>query len=990
MKQKLFLTLALLMTVCSFCKADNVLIAEIDWTKESAYYSGVWYSPDYAEVSVEKGTGLIIDCSSDGSTNYWEPQVPIIAHIPYLQAGDNYQVTFTVDAPAAGTIRLDLCSWDDGATSALAFEVEKGSHEYTIDFNDYPTSCTNAQLFYQCGKIPGKHIIKKVQIWGPDDNNREAYAVYDESNKRLTFYYDSDQEGKTGEIFPLNTGLNPPGWHDKEIVSAVFHSTFSKARPTSTRAWFEQQKSLTSISGIENLNTSEVTDMGWMFFSCRSIERIDTRLFDTSKVTNMSSMFCGCDGLTRLNLGSFDTSNVTNMENMFKNCSNLKTIFVSPKWNTGNVSESSSMFEGCANLKGEKGTTYDIEHNGKEYAQIDGGTSDPGYLSAHPSGYAVYYDNTLTFYNDEKMDEKPGDESNKFLLNIDNYEKPGWLKYDNQITKVVFDESFATARPVCTYSWFEHFNQLSTIEGIVNLNTSKVTDMECMFNGCGIPSLDLSHFNTQNVTSMIMMFYGCNNLTTLDLSSFDTSNVTTMLMMFNNCRNLEELNLSNFDTQNVTVMMNMFNGNSKLKTIYVGEKWDAENVEISYAMFSGCEKLEGEKGTTYDESHTDKEYAHIDGAPDNPGYLSTVPPVEAYAVLSSTGETLTFYYDNKKKTHQDTGTVYPLNTGFSFPGWYKSHGGEDNPNKITKVVFDISFKDARPTSTFFWFFEQEQLTKITGIAYLNTSKVTNMCSMFNGCKKLTSLTLSKFKTSKVTDMSYMFYDCRSLINLNVSKFNTSKVKNMVSMFTYCSSLTSLDVSNFDTSNVTDMSSMFESCESLMSLDVSSFNTSKVKYMWGMFCNCTSLTTLDISSFDTSSVVDMSWMFYNLNQVTTIYVGDQWNTENLSDTETEYGSENGWVYLFENCRSLIGEQGTIFDANHIDKEYARIDGGASKPGYFSSKPSGITTGVELQDKGQRSKDKGQSEEWYTIDGRKLSGVPAKKGVYIHNGNKQIVR
>ena len=989
MKQKLFLTLALLMTFCSYSKADNVLIAEIDWTKQSAYYSGVWYNSEYATLKVSSN-GLEYDNNPPDNADYWASQVPMLAHIPYLQAGGNYQVTFTVDAPAAGELRLDLCSWDGaGGTSALVFNVEKGEQEYTIDFNNYPASCTDAMIFYQCGKISGKHIIKKVEIWGPEDNNREAYAVYDETNKLLTFYYDSNQEGKTGELFPLNTGQNLPGWHDKEIVTVVFHQSFSEARPTTTRAWFEEQKSLEGVGNLEFLNTSEVTDMGWMFYGCEKLKYIRTKNFDTSKVTNMSSMFCNCGSLTTLDLGSFNTSKVTNMTDMFCWCNFLNTIYVSTGWDTSKVTESNNMFFACNNIKGGTGTLYDEGHVNAAYARIDGGESNPGYLTERPSGYAVYYDKTLTFYNDGKMDEKPGDESNKFLLNIDNYEKPGWLKYDNQITKVVFDESFATARPVCTYSWFEHLNQLSTIEGIVNLNTSKVTDMVCMFNGCGIPSLDLSHFNTQNVTSMIMMFFRCENLTTLDLSSFDTSNVTNMMNMFNNCRNLEELNLSSFDTQNVTNMMMMFSGCNKLKTIYVGEKWDTENVEVHYSMFSDCENLEGENGTTYDTKHLDKEYAHIDGAPDNPGYLSTVPPVEAYAVLSSTGKTLTFYYDNKKKTRQETGTVYPLNTGYSMPGWYKGHAwDEENPNKITKVVFNSSFKDARPTSTCNWFYEQEQLTKITGIAYLNTSLVTNMCSMFNGCKSLTSLTLSKFKTSKVTDMSYMFYDCGSLTKLDVSKFNTSKVKNMVSMFTYCSSLTSLDLSNFDTSNITDMSSMFESCESLTSLDVSSFNTSKVKYMWGMFCNCTSLTSLDISSFDTSNVVDMSWMFYNNNQVTTIYVGDLWNTNSLSDTGTEYGEENGWVYLFENCRSLIGEQGTTFDANHIDKEYARIDGGPTMPGYFSSKPSGITTGESLQ----VTSDKVQvtSEEWYTIDGQKLNGVPAKKGIYIHNGNKQIVR
>ena len=142
----------------------SALVAGIDWTQESEW-NGMWYSTDYAAVSVENGTGLIIDCSSDGTTNYWEPQVPMIGHIESITEGGQYQVIFTVDAPAAGEIRLDFCSWDGtGATHAKVFEVAAGENEYTIDFEDYPTECTDAMIFYQCGKIPGRHIIKKVQV----------------------------------------------------------------------------------------------------------------------------------------------------------------------------------------------------------------------------------------------------------------------------------------------------------------------------------------------------------------------------------------------------------------------------------------------------------------------------------------------------------------------------------------------------------------------------------------------------------------------------------------------------------------------------------------------------------------------------------------------------------------------------------------------------------------------------------------------------------
>ena len=137
------------------------LIAWIDWTTWEHYYCWDW---DY--VVAVKGVGLIINSNPYDGAEYWEPQVAIIGNIPELKKGGHYLVKFTIEAPAAGEIRLDLCSWDgSGAYYAQIINVEAGEKEYTIDFPDYPTDCTDAMLFYQCGHIPGQHIIKKVLVY---------------------------------------------------------------------------------------------------------------------------------------------------------------------------------------------------------------------------------------------------------------------------------------------------------------------------------------------------------------------------------------------------------------------------------------------------------------------------------------------------------------------------------------------------------------------------------------------------------------------------------------------------------------------------------------------------------------------------------------------------------------------------------------------------------------------------------------------------------
>lgn len=161
---KKFFTLVAMAFMAVGANAQSV-VAEIDWTTQSAYYEGVWFDNERASVEVN-ADGLVIETLAgvDGTGNYWEPQVPMIAQIPVIEEGGQYQVKFQFVAPAAGEIRLDFASWETGATSDQIFAVEAGENNLTIDFLDYPSPATNAMIFYQCGKIPGKHIIKHVQV----------------------------------------------------------------------------------------------------------------------------------------------------------------------------------------------------------------------------------------------------------------------------------------------------------------------------------------------------------------------------------------------------------------------------------------------------------------------------------------------------------------------------------------------------------------------------------------------------------------------------------------------------------------------------------------------------------------------------------------------------------------------------------------------------------------------------------------------------------
>ena len=276
---------------------------------------------------------------------------------------------------------------------------------------------------------------------------------------------------------------------------------------------------------------------------------------------------------------------------------------------------------------------------------------------------------------------------------------------------------------------------------------------------------------------------------------------------------------------------------------------------------------------------------------------------EPYAVLSDNDTKLTFFYDDQKDARGglSVGPFYVNDSG-------SIAGRQWNYSSITTVVFDNSFANCISlTSTAYWFSGCLTLTMISGIGNLRTDNVTDMREMFRACSNLTNVDVSGFKTDNVTDMGWMFAGCSGLTSLDVSGFNTSNVTNMSGMFYDCEGLTSLDVSGFNTANVTDMSSMFSTCSSLKNLDLSGFNTSKV--------------------------IDMRYMFSYCAELKTIYTGSGWSTDKV---------ENG-DGMFDNCTSLVGGAGTVYDANHTDYTYAHIDGGTSNPGYFTANNERVING-----------------------------------------------
>ena len=932
-------------------------------------------------------------------------------------------VNFTVEKPMLLTFKYLVSS---------EYNFDKAT--ITLDNKEPWTISEKKQIEIKALLSVGEHSLKLSYTKdGSTNENADRTCIYDlktattfseyvadyvATNSTLTFKKITSDNLEGLDLSRLAMVDNIDGVQDvctnySSIKNIVFDESFKTYAPTSLREFFKGCETLETISDLEYLNTAKVTDMGKMFHGCSALtsldltnfntanvefmdnmfegcsalKSLDLTNFNTAKVTYMSCMFKGCSALESLNLTNFNTENVTDMSwmfygcsalksldltnfntakvaymnNMFEGCSALTTIYVSNKFVTDNVSNGSDMFTGCKSLK-------DYSDSKTDHTYANCGTT--GYFT--PVFDYAEFDNatgTLTFRRGLSKPEGAYD------LNEGNT-KPGWLTQKEDIKKVVFDASFANARPTSCCKWFDGCQKLTEIKGIENLNTQNVTDMNSMFSDCQkLTSLDLSNFNTANVKYMRSMFGFCQELTSLNVTNFNTANVEDMRSMFKNC--------------------------SALTGIFASNKFVTDMVIDGSDMFSGCDKLIG--AIKYIGSQTDHHYANYEN-----GYFSPEGGFPAYAVFDGGTRTLTFGCGPSKPAG-----AYDLNVENNTPGW---NAQKEN---IEKVVFDASFANTRPTSCYYWFCGCSKLTDIEGIENLNTENVTNMNSMFDRCSALTSLDLTNFNTAKVSDMSYMFMGCSALTTIFVSdKFVTDRVTDGRDMFhmcinligaieydgsksdhTYanydngyfspeggfhayaefnnatgtltfsrglskpvgaydlnegdvqpawneqstninkvvfdasfakarptscymwfysCENLTKIeDIENLNTQNVTDMSYMFYSCERLTSLDVSNFNTQNVTDMSYMFSWCAGLNSLNLSNFDTQNVEYMNNMFWSSSALKTIYVSDKFVT-----TKVSYGTD-----MFSYCTSLKGA--IDFDDSKTDKTYANY-----KTGYFT--------------------------------------------------------
>lgn len=363
---------------------------------------------------------------------------------------------------------------------------------------------------------------------------------------------------------------------------------------------------VTSIKGLDKLNTSKVTNMYRMFMGCSNLSNIDVSHFDMSCVENISGMFRACYAIRALSIEKWNVSNCKDMSYVFDSCVGLATINID-NWDVSSCENMQNMFFNTP------ATSYNLSKwdisNVKNMRQM---------FMAAVNCKSITFNANAKLENIEDMTSTFENCKALTTLTLPNLENTAHLKntcktFYDCISLVNLDVGNLETSSISDMSYmFADCSSLTSLN-VSKWDTSNVTNMRCLFYNCGnLSTLDVSKWDTGNVTDMSYMFKSCNSITSLDVSHFDTSNVTNMCAMFSGCK-ITSINVSNFDTANVTNMFDMFAYCDSLKSLDLSN-FNTAKVTIMQGMFYYCSSLTSVDVSNFNTSNVTSMLAMFQGA----------------------------------------------------------------------------------------------------------------------------------------------------------------------------------------------------------------------------------------------------------------------------------------------------------------------------------------------------------------------------------------
>lgn len=449
-----------------------------------------------------------------------------------------------------------------------------------------------------------------------------------------------------------------------------------------------------------------------------------------------------------------------------------------------------------------------------------------------------------------------------------------------------------------------------------------------------------SSFKDVKLTSTYQWFLGCQKLEAIEgIANLNTSEVTTMRAMFSSCESLKSIDVTGFNTAKVTSMRNMFANCKKLKQVVVTH-FDTGAVEDMTGMFRGCSSL----------------------------------------------------------------TYLDLN----------------------------NFDTRNATSMQSMFYECGLLTDVEVSSFV-TDNVKDMAWMFYGCSALTDLDLSHFNMNHVTNLRTMFGECHNLKSLNISGWNTQEAENMRSLFVDCMKLKQLTIDNLNTKKVKTMALMFYNCKSLPSLNISSFDTGSVEQIDSMFFNCNNLQAILVGD---GWIIDETVSSENMFQKCISVLGEKGTTyfsNYVDDTYARIDADGApgyfrtseltttvpilnltcfagcWMQYMDEMVTNCSKSFQVNPGSDVVVEYGTYEGyNIGRGPVFNTKGSTsvaynthqcfiydmqgtVSISLDTETSVSDVHDTSASQDaWYTLQGVRLQHKPDKRGIYIHQGKKVLVK
>ena len=826
----------------------------------------------------------------------------------------------------SGKVRVDATQSKPPAANLKAIDKTQTISSVVFQVvNDTPTNTSNTNNKAKVKKLDNKKDAEVVKVASMKDQAAASYDVSVEQDKSVMQYNVLNEDGTTytayieankkivapedsSNLLAINTATSITGLENLDTSKVVNMANFFRG---------------TSVSSLDisSLNTSNVTNMTGMFGGTQNLSTIDISTLDMSKVTTMYEMFQG-SGISSINLNNIDTSKVTNMYMMFGYTHNLKTIDLSPL-DTSNVTNMSFMFY-------EAGLT-DIDLSPLDTSNVTNLFNMFGYTKSLESLDL----SSLDVSKVTNVESLIGG-SNIKELNLTGLSWDSLTSFDNIVNGAskleVLDANNMSMAKVTTLGYYG-VSSWSTILNIKylnmnHLNAPKLVSLDRItpsYNNSGVVTtelVDLSYLNAPKLESMDY-FMSYSLVKNINISHFvDTSNLTNMSRAFEYTPVLENIDLTGTSTASVTQMNYLF-ANSGIRSFDFSQL-DTVNVTYLEGFLSNANNLKTVDLSSFDKSHSytgnggafyapNVENLNLHGLSITNGseMLSGISNMSSLKSLDMSDMNLEGLYSLSLSDKSKLTTVDFSNTSASsFMSLSGQFSGDSSITTINMENFNVpnvtnldtafagtsSLKDLNANGM--------KLGKITsmnntfaGTGYsgkldltgLDVSNLTSMSGIFSG-SAISEVDMSGWQASKLEQLAGVFAGAMKLTKINMSNSDYSAVTTWNSVFTAdsTSSLTDVDMSNTKFSSLTSMEKVFYKFQLLQTVNLSGTDFSKVTSMMHMFSSSPKLTTVNMSGIKTGSLLDISQMFDGDTSLTDVNLKDL----DLSTVTNMIGIVNG--------------------------------------------------------------------------------------------------